>query len=229
MTPALAIPLPASATRRAAAGLTHTAREHELMDLKKLLGLRPKDDSVDAIRTALVQAQGVQSAASQRAAELEAGRARMLVDGSAGEVERAERDLTAARGDAERAGAMIVGLQGKLAEAEAREAERGARQAVVDAEARRSRFLAFVRNDYPALAQKIADGLKLEAEAEAASMRAMNAIMALPSEVRDKLASEGVQSPAQPAADLPLSFHRPGGFGVGVRLPAVADSGAIWR
>jgi DNA-binding transcriptional MocR family regulator len=80
------------------------------MDLKKLLGLRPKGDTADALRAALAMAEGEKAALVSRIAELDRDRGARLLDGNAGEVEEAERTLALAQAEAARLAAMLPAL-----------------------------------------------------------------------------------------------------------------------
>jgi hypothetical protein len=91
------------------------------MELKKLLGIRPKGSDAAAIRAAIASAEEAKATAQRRVAEMEAGRSAMLLDGTPGDVEKAERDLATSRADVERAAAMLEGLRARLEAAEAGE------------------------------------------------------------------------------------------------------------
>ncbi|MBB5695521.1 ATP synthase subunit B family protein [Muricoccus pecuniae] len=135
------------------------------MDIKKLLGLRPKAQTAEAIRAAIAAAEEGRSAALVRIAELEAGRGNLLLNGEVRAVENGERDLAEARAEAERCEVVATALRPTLEQAINREkAEEMARlrDEVVSLSAA---FVTFWREKYPALATQIRDGAMLEARA----------------------------------------------------------------
>lgn len=196
--------------------------------LKDLLKLRPRGDDPASIRASLAAAEEARAAAGARVAELRAGRAARLLDAPAAEVERAEAALADASAEAERLDTLAAELGRRLAAAERRERVEKVRALLTKADAAGQRFLAFARNDYPALASKIAAGLMLEAEAHELLREATQAMMALPGEERAELPSVNPpRLPARPYAGGAVQAH---GLGAFVRLPAPNgdEEASIW-
>ncbi|MGK7870968.1 hypothetical protein [Falsiroseomonas sp. E2-1-a20] len=192
------------------------------MKIKAIMGLRPKAQDAASIRAAIGEAEAAQAEAKARAAGLEATRAATMLDGEAAQLERAERDLATARADAERAGIMLEALRGRLEAAERAEVLARVRTAAKDAEAASARFLAFMRDEYPKLAQKIAAGMRLETAASEATQAANAAFIALPPADVAQMMEEGVQMPPQPSMTIaPYLFPN---FNANVRLPAARGS-----
>ena len=136
------------------------------MNLKRLLNIRPKPGaSIPELREAIGAADTARADANQRAESLMAQRGALLLDGAAEEVSRHEIALTNARDDAARASALHDALVARLAEAERDERRAVFTTKLAEAEATNAAWRAFMNNAYPALARKLAAGLKLEAEA----------------------------------------------------------------
>lgn len=91
------------------------------MDITKLLGLRPKLQTAEAIAAAIAQAEALHSQAVAREAELKAGRGALLVNGNAKEVEDGERELADVRAELERLSVMIEALKPQLQQVQKQE------------------------------------------------------------------------------------------------------------
>jgi chromosome segregation ATPase len=141
------------------------------MDLKKLLGLRPKDDTAAALKAAMAQAESETESLRARIAELERDRGRRLLDGDAAEVEAAERDLATAQAEAARVAAMLPALRQRIEAAEAEELRVAALAAHGEAVKAADTFNAWWRAEYAELAGKLRAGLLMEEAALAASSR----------------------------------------------------------
>ncbi len=187
------------------------------MDLKAILGLRPKTEGAAGIRDALAATEAAKAAAAARITQLEADRARTLLDGTAAQVAKAEADLAEARAEAERCDAIRAGLRERLARAEASEAVETARAAIREAEEANVAFVAFAQTKYPGLAKQIIAGAKMEYAARDARQRASVLLNRLPVELQ-----EGLALPPDP---LTLLDGRPirGSFAASIHLPSETD------
>lgn len=142
-----------------------TDKGNRLMDLKKILGLRPKNETTAAIREAIARAEEDRQAALARIGELEANRGALLLSGDHRTIEAAERDLAEKRMEAERCAIMAEALRPTLATAQQREkvAE------IVDLERRASQeveaFVTWWRTRYADLAAQMLEGARMEAAA----------------------------------------------------------------
>lgn len=94
------------------------------MNLRDVLGLRPKADTAAALRSALAETQTALATVRGIASALEAERGAILLDASPDEAEAHERKLAEATAEAGRLAAMAAALPTRIADAEAR--ERGA-------------------------------------------------------------------------------------------------------
>lgn len=155
------------------------------MDLKRLLGLRPKTETVVAIGEAIAAATAAQHAALGRIASLERDRGQRLLEADAAAVTTAERDLTESRAEAERLDALLLALRDRLEAAKAREARAKAEAAVAEVTRASDAFKQWWTNEYPVLAAKIRDGLLLEVAEGNARTVAHNAIAAAGAEGED--------------------------------------------
>jgi len=217
-------PIPLAA-RLGAAILRHGT---DAMNLKQLLGIRPKSTATPAeLAEAIVAADAAQREAAARAQTLTAQRGRLLLDGTPDEVSRNEIAIAAARDDAERASALAEALRNRVVET-----ERAARKAAFKAklsEARRAngRWRAFVESDYPGLAEKLAAGLKLEAEAIRAARASYYAFYELPEDERAGL--EPSQGP-ELLPNVPEIGTTLGRQALGPRLvlPSIDGSAPYW-
>lgn len=93
------------------------------MDIKSLLGLRPKDDSSEALKQSLSSAEAKRAEIDAHVVALQRRRASVLLDGEAAEVEALEGELAASRSEIERVNLIIGALPARIAEAEQRETE----------------------------------------------------------------------------------------------------------
>ena len=151
------------------------------MNLKNLLASRPKAEATAAeLAAALARAESALSDATNRADALIAARGATLLDGTPAEAERAEAALAEARADCERAEALGAAIRVRLAETEKRDRRAKVDAIIAEAHATERRFLDFARNEYPALAKKIAAGLLLEAEVHRLQQTLVTAYGALP-------------------------------------------------
>lgn len=91
------------------------------MNLRDVLGLRPKADTSAALRTSLADTQSALATVRGVVAELEAGRGGVLLDGTADQAAQYEANLAEARAEAELFEAMAAALPARIAVAEARE------------------------------------------------------------------------------------------------------------
>lgn len=143
--------------------------------LGTLLGLRPKDASAASVGASLSAAEAEVKRAAAAVADLEAGRGQLLLSASPAQVEAAERELAAARGEHDRAEAMVTALRAELVRAERAErwghCEALSREANQAAEA----FDRWWRDDYPRLLAAMVEGLSLEQKATRANDALMTA------------------------------------------------------
>lgn len=124
--------------------------------------LRPKNDTAEAMASALAETETALAAAAQRVAGLEAGRGAALLEG--GEVaRRQEAALRDARDEAERLAALAETLRAKHAEAVTRERRAALQQEMVEAEREAADFVADLQRDYPKHAAAIAALCRREA------------------------------------------------------------------
>jgi hypothetical protein len=104
------------------------------LDVKALFGLRPKDDTSEALKQALATAQAKRGEVAARIAGVDKRRADVLLDGDADDVVAIETELATLRNEAERLAVMAEALPARIAEAERRESE--AKLDDIDREAR---------------------------------------------------------------------------------------------
>lgn len=198
------------------------------MNLKQLLGIRPKSTATAAeLAEAIVAADAAQREAAARAQNLTAQRGRLLLDGTPDEVSRNEIAIAAARDDAERASALAEALRNRVVET-----ERAARKAAFKAklsEAKRAngRWRAFLESEYPGLAEKLAAGLRLEAEAIRAARAGYYAFYELPEDERAglELSPEIYMVPNEPEVGVTLS-RQP--LGPRLVLPRIDGAAPYW-
>lgn len=136
------------------------------MELSKLLGLRPKQQTAEAISTAIGKAEQEQARAQGRIEALQAGRGALLLTGDAKAVEAGERDLADARAEVERLGVMIEALKPQLSAATLQEKGAAFKAKLALAEKHAAQFVEWWTSRYPALAQEIREGLLMEEQAE---------------------------------------------------------------
>jgi len=151
------------------------------MNLKNLIAARPKAEATAAeLAAALARAEAALSDATARADALIGARGTTLLDGTSAEAAQAEAALVEARSDCERAAALGAAIRQRLADTERRDRRAAVDVIVAAAHATERRFLDFARNEYPALARKIAAGLLLEAEVHRLQQTLVTAYGALP-------------------------------------------------
>ena len=91
------------------------------MNLRDVLGLRPKADTAAALRASLADTKAALVTVQGVIAELEAGRGGVLLDGTEAQAAQYEANLAEARAEAERFAAIAAALPARIAAAEARE------------------------------------------------------------------------------------------------------------
>lgn len=91
------------------------------MDLRTMIGLRPKGETASALRAAQAQAEAALAAAREREAVLTAQRGAILLDSDPETVERAEGEMRDVHAQAERIQAILSALPERITTAEARE------------------------------------------------------------------------------------------------------------
>jgi len=206
------------------------------MDLKKLLGMRPKTESLADIEAALAAARGAGEAAAKAEADLLAKRGDVLLSGTPEEVTRAEEALARARTEADHAATMVPILEAKLADARGNAKLAEVRQMVAEAKAAAEAARLALASRYPELAAAMVhDVLIPEAKAIAALHDARAAVDAA---FRQGLVTwtdeEGPPAewtlPPAPLSTLlppppPGGGVAPSAFGAGVRLPALSGQG----
>jgi hypothetical protein len=200
----------------------------DTMNIKRLLNIRPKPGaSIPELREAIGAAETARAEAMAKAESLLAQRGTVLIDGTDAEISRHEIALNAARDDAGRASALHEALVTRLAEA-----ERGERRAVfttklAEAEAANAAWRAFMNNAYPALARKLAAGLKLEAQAIRAAGACYYAFHELAPPEREGL--EPSQGPdLLPNGPALGTIFRREPLGPRVELPALDGGAPYW-
>ncbi|MCR0980634.1 hypothetical protein [Roseomonas populi] len=190
------------------------------MDIKKLLGMRPKEQTAAAIRAAITNAEQGKAAALARAAELEGGRGKLLLTGDAKEVEASERELTEARMEAERCDVMAQALQAPLAEAVLR--EKAAEFADLERQAAQQveGFVTWWRSRYGELASEIRDGARMEKAAN----DSINRLYHLSNQHPEAFAASGVTIPKAPNEHLRPGYsgNNVAGMSDMIRLPPVS-------
>jgi len=122
------------------------------MDLKKLLGLRPKGNDLAAMEAALAQASEAGETARRKVEELTALRVSVLLDGSEAEVEAAEKHLAQARAEGERLAVILPGLEARIADAQRVAKVARVHDLIGEANAKQAAAEAAIRDRYPALA-----------------------------------------------------------------------------
>lgn len=148
------------------------------MDLKKLLGMRPKTESIGDIQDALKAARVASDAAKNAEADLLAKRGDVLLGGTPEEVTRAEAALVQVRLEIERAATMVPILETRLAGAQREKNLAHLRAMVADASQKSQVAAAAIRDRYTVLATAIVkEVLTPEAEAVAAMEAAQQALM----------------------------------------------------
>jgi hypothetical protein len=198
------------------------------MNLKRLLNIRPKPGaSVAELREAIGAAETARAEATARAESLTAQRGALLLDGAAEEVSRHEIALTNARDDAARASALHDALVARLAEAERAERRAVFTTKLAEAEAANAAWRAFMNNAYPALARKLAAGLKLEAEAIRAAGTCYYAFLEVPPHEREDLEFSHHPDMLPNPPDVGATYGRQA-LGPRVELPALDGGAPYW-
>lgn len=173
------------------------------MDLKRLLGLRPKETTAAALAETREKIEREERELGERIAEIQRTRGARLLDGEPTAVERAEVELKTAEEERARLLAMLDVLRQREAEAKRREEVAEVERLREDADRKLESFLAWWRSEYPRHAEAIVRGMQLEREVLAAQGR-MEAQAARCNVLLER-------SPATPKnAALPglsLSFH----------------------
>ena len=198
------------------------------MNLKRLLNIRPKPGaSIAELREAIGAAETARAEAMARAESLTAQRGAILIDGTDAEISRHEIALNNARDDAARAGALHDALVARLAQAERDERRAVFTTKLAEAEAANAAWCAFMNNAYPALARKLAAGLKLEAQAIRAAGACYYAFHELAPPEREGL--EPSQGPdLLPNGPAFGTMFRREPLGPRVALPALDGSAPYW-
>jgi hypothetical protein len=200
----------------------------DTMNLKRLLNIRPKPGaSVAELREAIGAADTARADANQRADSLMAQRGALLLDGAAEEVSRHEIALTNARDDAARASALHDALVARLAEAERAERRAVFTTKLAEAETANAAWRAFMQNAYPALARKLAAGLKLEAQAIRAAGACYYAFHELALHEREGLEIFHGPDMLPNPPDVGTVYGRQA-LGPRVELPALDGSARYW-
>lgn len=140
------------------------------MNVKKLIGLRPKTDAAapadpDEIARAAEAAQQEISAIEARLAELDRQRGATLLDGDADQVLAVEQEIQAGRVEGERLKVMVAELRKRETAARRQRAADEFRQVEADAEAKVAAYVAWHRANYERVAAELIQGLMLEAAA----------------------------------------------------------------
>jgi hypothetical protein len=132
------------------------------MDVKKLLGLRPKEATPAALAATREDIERTASALGARVAELRRTRGARLLDSDLTEAERAEAELKAAEEEHARLAAMLDTLREREAAALAEEKRAAALRVIEAAETSCNTFSTWWRAEYPPLANALVHGLMLE-------------------------------------------------------------------
>jgi hypothetical protein len=185
------------------------------MDIKKLLGLRPKEENAAAIAAAIASAEAAQAEALSRAEQLKAGRGQLLLTGDAGAVEAGERELAEVQMEADRCGEMAAALRQPLAQARTREKVEEIKALNERAGQDVSASISWWREEYPGLVAKLRAGVALEQRA----METLAELSAAAMNNRDAYAAAGVTPPKAPHSVINPASVFP--LGYGVQLPNV--------
>jgi hypothetical protein len=185
------------------------------MDITKLLGLRPKMQTSEAIGAAITQAEAERAEALTRIDELTAGRGALLLTGDEKAVEAGERELAELRAQAERLGVMVEALKPTLRQAKMQEKVAEIRALSEEAEKDTAAFTAWWQKRYAGLAQELRDGLLLERKAEQTLRQLGEAAADM-----EAFQASGVAMPARPIDRIYLAGQNPTlAVGSMVRLP----------
>jgi hypothetical protein len=197
------------------------------VDLKKLLGLRPKSDSAEAIGNAIAMAEAERAAALTRIMELEAGRGNLILTGDVQAMEAGERALASARAEAEQLGVLAAAMKPQLEAAKLREKTAEITEAAKVAEQSAQRFLGWWREQYPTLVDQMLAGAKMEREA----VQAIATLQDMRTKHPAAFAASQVAIPVKPREQL-----WPGGLGNsvsdvilgGLQLPSDNSGAPYW-
>jgi hypothetical protein len=200
----------------------------DTMNLKRLLNIRPKSGaSIPELREAIGATETARAEAMAKAESLLAQRGTVLIDGTDAEISRHEIALNAARDDAGRASALHEALVTRLAEAERDERRAVFTTKLAEAETANAAWRAFMQNAYPALARKLAAGLKLEAEAIRAAGTCYYAFLEVPPHEREGLEFSHHPDMLPNPPDVGATYGRHA-LGPRVELPALDGSAPYW-
>lgn len=135
------------------------------MDDATIQRLRPRDNTVTAIREAIAAVRAERDAVQQRIALLAADRPRLMLDGTTAELRAAEEATRDAERDLMQLDAIATALQQRLTDAAAAEAAEEYRRRFDAAAAAVGRYNAWFSKSYAKHARAIAEGAALEREA----------------------------------------------------------------
>ncbi len=180
------------------------------MTLRDVLGLRPKGDTVAALRASLTDTETALASMRSIAAGLEAERGAVLLDASPAEAEAHEAKLMAARGEAERLAAIAAALPARIMAAEARERATELDHIAERAEAEAAEAAALV----PQIVRALEEAAELVERHDALALKVHGANRELRAGGRDKVALPLLRVwPHDPAGERPLTL------GKGLALP----------
>jgi hypothetical protein len=194
------------------------------MDVKKLLGMRPKTQSAADISTAIEKAREAAATARRRVSEFEAVRGTLLLNGDMNAVTAGERELVEARADAERFDLLAETLQVPLQEARTKEKASEIVALYDEAQRMSAAFVEFWRKQYPALATKIRDGGMLEK----AALDSIRKLHELANSDPAAWAVAGVAVPPSPAEHIYPGDPDNGVAGVSFRVRLPHPEGKSW-
>jgi hypothetical protein len=187
------------------------------MDIKKLLGLRPKEQTAVSIGEAIQRAAQSKEAAQAWVAEMEAGRGTLLLQGDPKAIETAERELAEARTEIERCEVLAKAMTVALEEAAHREKVSEIGAAHDEAVKQVAAFITWWQTEYAPLARKMRDGAMMERDALRTITQLTNMMSAHPAAFK----ASGVRIPLSPEEHIFPGFPASGGAGVtsGLYLP----------
>lgn len=133
------------------------------MDIRKLMGLRPTNDTTSAIQAAQERAQAAHAEALARQEGARVHRDVMLMDGNAAELGKAQATLTEAREDVERTASIMTSLEQRLVAARRTETISGAETARAAYEKADADRVAWWKRTAPKLRDLIREGHQMEA------------------------------------------------------------------
>lgn len=115
------------------------------MDLKAILGLRPKEESSKALRETLADAEGRAEQLRLLVTDLGKRRAALLLAGDVANLEKIENDLAGARTNLERMEIIVAAYPESIAAAEQREADKRLDELAAEASALSDEGLALLQ------------------------------------------------------------------------------------